>query len=195
MWRLQYVKDIISGTAHGHNEVEAFNNLLQVMNLNDCWREMNKETKVFTSLRKTFAAEDRTTYFAEKKLCPMLKKQKLKHFLPDHCRVLAEILEDVFPRGPSKWKFNSSHLNKSHFINRMNALIAIFLEEANEENLDKQITWELLKATIRTECINYGRGKSQLKYMKGESELEDKMDTLSTQLAQSPNDEKLLHKY
>ena len=49
----------------------------------------------------------------------------------------------------------------------MNARIAIFLEEANEENLDKQTTWGLLKATIRTECINYGREKSQLKYMKG----------------------------
>ena len=31
--------------------------------------------------------------------------------------------------------------------------------------------------------------------MKEESELENKVDTLSTQLAQSPNDEKLLHKY
>ena len=77
----------------------------------------------------------------------------------------------------------------------MNARIAIFLEEANEENLDKQTTWEFLKATIRTECINYGTEKSQLKYMKGESELENKVNTLSTQLAQSPNDEKLLHKY
>ena len=35
---LHNVKDIISGAAHGHNEVEAFNNLLQVMDLNDCWR-------------------------------------------------------------------------------------------------------------------------------------------------------------
>ena len=58
----------------------------------------------------------------------------------------------------------------------MNALIAIFLEEANEENLDKQTAWELLKATIRTECINYGRENSHLKSMKGEIELEDKVD-------------------
>ena len=59
----------------------------------------------------------------------------------------------------------------------MNARIAILLEEANEENLDKQKTWEILKATIRTDCINYGRGKSQLMYMKGESELENKVNS------------------
>ena len=145
---------------------------------------MNKETKALHGHGKNLLdQEDWTTYFAEKNLCRMLKKQKFSS--ADHCGVLAEILEDVFPRGPSRWKFNSSHLNDSHFINRMNARIAIVLEEANEENLDKQTTWELQKATIGTECINYGREKSQLKNMKGESELEDKVDTLSTQLAQS----------
>ena len=49
---LHNVKDIISGAAHGHNEVDTFNNLLQVMDLNDCWIEMNKETKAFTWSRK-----------------------------------------------------------------------------------------------------------------------------------------------
>ena len=144
---LHNVKDIISGAAHGHNEVEAFNNLSQVMDLNDCWREMNKETKVFTRSRKEPFVARRLDYtLCGEELMPYVKKAEIKTFpSTDHCGVLAEILEDVFPREPSRWKFNSSHLNDSHYINRMDARIAIFLEEANEENLDKQTTWGLLK--------------------------------------------------
>ena len=78
MWRLQH------GTTQckRHNEVEAFNNLLQVMDLNDCWREMNNQTKAFTWSRKELFVTRRLDYiFCGEELMPYVKKQKLKHFL------------------------------------------------------------------------------------------------------------------
>ena len=72
---------------------------------------------------------------------------------------MTNIHADNFPRGPSRWHFNSSHLRDKIFIDDMNAFIEKCLKEHEEENLDSRTSWEMLEASIRTECTEFGKKK------------------------------------
>ena len=147
--------DIIAGAPHSKREAESFSNFLKLSELEDTWRIMNGNHREFTWCRNTPYTARRLDYiFCDTNMSQHLITSDIKDFAcTDHRAVMTNIHADNFPRGPSRWHFNSSHLRDKIFIDHMNAFIQKCLKEHEEENLDSRTSWEMLKASIRTECM------------------------------------------
>ena len=107
----------------------------------------------------------------------------------DHGAVMTNIHADNFPRDfRSRWHFNSSHLQDKIFIDHMNAFIEKRFKEHEEENLDSRTCWEMLKASIRTGCIEFGNKKKRLKKKQLDAyALETNLKDIAKKIADDPN--------
>ena len=78
----------------------------------------------------------------------------------DHAAVVLEIdsLADL-PRGQSFWKFNSSLLEDSIYVQNMCDNYPIWLEEIGFFN-DLRVNWDWIKYKIRQESIRYSTSKA-----------------------------------
>ena len=151
---------------------------------------MNGNHREFTWSRNTpFTARRLDYIFCDTNMSQHLITSDIKDFAcTDHRAVMTNIHADNFPRGPSRWHFNSSHLRDKIFIDHMNAFIEKCLKEHKEENLDSRTSWEMLKASIRTECMEFGK-KKRLKEKQLEAHaLETNLKDMAKKIADDPND-------
>ena len=110
----------------------------------------------------------------------------------DHKAVVTEFQKGEFKRGPSTWKFNTSYLKESAFVQQINACISKSPEESEREDLDGSTTWELLKATIRSECMLYSGNKDNETNKPSRFTLERELTHLSALISRSPTDHSLI---
>ena len=136
--------DIIAGAPHSKREAESFSNFLKLSELEDTCRIMNGNHREFTWSRNTPYTARRLDYiFCDTNMSQHLITSDIKDFAcTDHRAVMTNIHADNYPRGPSRWHFNSWHLRDKIFIDHMNAFIEKCLKEHEEENLDSRISWE-----------------------------------------------------
>ena len=145
--------DIIEGYPHGQKETEAFVNIKKSWDLQDTWGKANRNNKDFTWSRKNpfIARRLDYTFYDSLSSASVVKSFSKVMAGTDHKAVVIESEKSEFKRGPSKWKLYTSYLKESAFVQQINACISKSLEESEREGLDGITTWELLKATIRSE--------------------------------------------
>ena len=113
----------------------------------------------------------------------------------DHGAVMTNIHADNFLRCPLRLHFNSSHLRDKMLMDHMNAFIEKCLKEHEEENLDSRTSWEMLKASIRTECIEFGKKKKDLRKKSRCSRFRNQFKRYYDKSADDPNDIELQKQY
>ena len=77
----------------------------------------------------------------------------------------------------------------------MNAFIEKCLKEHEEENLDSRTSWEMLKASIRTECMEFGKNKRLKEKQLDAHALETNLKNIAKKIADDPNDIELQKQY
>ena len=114
--------------------IKILNNLLkdfeENLNMCDIWRVHNPHKKLFAFLQKHFTGiiQRRLDYiFISNSLQESVKKTEiLKALLSDHSPVFCSFVNnDTFARGSSVWKFNSSLLLNTVFVQKLKTHIKI----------------------------------------------------------------------
>ena len=113
----------------------------------------------------------------------------------DHKAVIAEIQMDKFPRGPPRWHFNSLHLKDKTFLDHMDGFIDECLEANEKEGVDSRTSWQLLKTSIRAECIEFGRKKKLGEQQLGIHNLQNEVKELAKKIVENPNKTELQYQY
>ena len=96
-----------------------------------------------------------------------------------------------FTRGRSYWKMNNSLLKDGKYLEMMNKYIDDHIHQATAFEKDPSSTWESLKIGIKSQSIQYSVTK-QNTIEKQERDREDRLRTLTAQLALSPNNTNLV---
>ena len=195
--------DILGGAPHPVQEIENFKNFISNHSLVDCFRKLNPLSREFSWSRTTDAWSDFPYFSARrldyilcnKSLISYLKNCEMCHFsLTDHRAVAAFFKIDLFPRGPGRWQFNESLLDKDEFLNHMNNFLSIFISDLySQEYLDKRMLWDLLMVGIKDECISFSRTLTLHKIDK--NKLNSDINDLISQLLLRPNDPNLIKRH
>ena len=177
-------KDIVAGEIHNEETVESLNNMINTCDLYDTWRLFNENTKEYTwSRKKDFVARRLDYIFVSNSTLSMVTESTI-HSVPfsDHRGCLIRIQDCEIIRGKGYWKFNNSLLEDQKYVNQMNT----FIEEFNEEGLDAQLSWELLKIRIKEFTIDFCKNKNQNKKNKT-AKLYNELNNVDMYLSNNPN--------
>ena len=187
--------DIIECYPHGQKETETFVSIIKSWDLWDTWRKANWNNINFTWSRKN-------SFYRKKIRLHLLRL----HPKPQGCKISLKrdggyglqsrgnrILKNE--RGPSTLKFNTSYLKVLAFVQQINACISKSLVESQREGLDGITTCELLKATIRSECMLCSRNKDNETNKPSRFTLERELTHLSALISRSPTDHRLITNY
>ena len=79
----------------------------------------------------------------------------------DHKLVKAHVIINNFKSGPGFWKFNSSLLSKTEFVNKAENFIETHFEEYQNEN--PVVAWETFKLKFKSSCLLYTSNRSENK--------------------------------
>ena len=144
--------DIISGKPHDRQLVKMFNNFVNSFSLVDTWRLLHDRRKEFTWSRpRPFLARRLDYIFLHESLSSSITLTNINYCVhSDHKKVICHFSVDLFQRGKSYWKLNTSVLRNQEYINFMNSEIEIFL---NEDFDDPNERLDLLKIMIKSKTI------------------------------------------
>ena len=78
----------------------------------------------------------------------------------DHSTIRMQVQFQVSKRGPGYWKLNTSLLQDIDYVNKINQLLDIELEQ---ESISYKSRWEIIKLTARGSSIQYSARKQKSK--------------------------------
>jgi exonuclease III len=155
--------------------------LIKSRKLKDIWRDLNPEIRQFTWRRKATGDASRIDYWLlsnslmSNVISCDIRPAQIKH--TDHQAVSLKIREASQNKGRGYWKINNSILSDTHYKNKLSHVIHDTAKEAEEDNLNKQHTWDLIKIAIRDHTVLHC--KQQAKNTSNElSALENKLKHL-----------------
>ena len=134
-------------------------NLMEELNLIDCYREKHPTTKSFTYESKPLNLKSRIDFFLISRplSCSVKNVEISTSIAPDHKSVFLNIeIENEFIRRPGLWKFNNSLLEDENY----KELIAFYYPHILEKYRDvtgRQLLWELIKMELRSKTISYSK--------------------------------------
>ncbi len=135
---------------------------LETENLIDIWRTLNPYACIFTWFCGN--ARSRLDYFfTSDHLLNTIKNVEIKPgFHSDHSLICIRFLDGTKENvGKGFWKFNSSLLHESEYVNSIKQLLAESTQKFKHIE-DKRITWELIKLEIRNLTVPYCINKKSL---------------------------------
>ena len=150
--------DKLDTMANTNDNPEYRNNILSFLescDLVDIWRTLNPLKRLFTWHRGN--ARSRLDYFftSEHFLNTVKSVEILPGFHSDHSLLMMNLCDSNEQNiGKGFWKFNSSLLNDTEYVNNIKLLIAE-CKEKYMDIADKRITWELVKMEIRSFTIPF----------------------------------------
>ena len=77
----------------------------------------------------------------------------------DHKLVKAHVIINNFERGPGFWKFNSSLLSETEFVNEAEKCIDAHFKEYLNGN--PVVAWEMCKLKFKSFCLQYSGNQSK----------------------------------
>ena len=78
----------------------------------------------------------------------------------DHSMVTLSMTFNPSQRGPGYWKFNTSLLRDKNYVDKINNLIDI---EMNQTHSTKKLEWEMIKLSTRGSTVQYSSRKKKAK--------------------------------
>ena len=145
--------DIISGLKHKKEVVNIFRDNFKRLELTDCWREDNPDTKDFSWCSGASGIARRLDYiFAGKNILPFIRNCKIESIgQSDHRAVSLNMIFFEFKRGKGIRKLNVEILKDKQFVKLTKNIIKDTKDEFMNES--KSIVWEMVK--IR--CLEFSQ--------------------------------------
>ena len=140
--------------------------MCEEMLLEDVWRDRNPDQFRFSWHErdsKGMLLASRIDYvLMSAGLCQMVEQTMyLPGILTDHSTFYIGIKLNKTCRGPGFWKFNTTYLKDSIFLEKTNAFLDHFL--ATRKQMEIVPKWELLKFEIGQMCREYSKEKASLR--------------------------------
>ena len=130
----------------------------------DIWRVRNPNTKRYTWRRLNPLTQRRLDFFLISSCLQsaITKCEIIPSVGTDHSSIILQVCSDIKENhGPSYWKFNSSLINDSTYVQEMKAYIKTVKEEVTNIRLDPREKWEYIKYHIHKFTISYTKEKSR----------------------------------
>ena len=174
--------DILSGSKHNFNTVQAFNKLVNEIDLVDIWRHNNKNKKIYTwSGKKPLVARRLDYIFVSQFFLPFINDCSIASIgHSDHRIVISNVEFNSFERGKGTFKMNSSLFDNHKFISSIKNLIKKNIEDLKD--LNPILKWEAIKVMIREQTQFYGKF-NKFKNKEEVRELKCELLTLENQLS------------
>ena len=105
-------------------------------------------------------------FFISKQLKDYVKECKiLPNISSDHSAVALSMSfnESELPRGPGFWKFNSSLLSDTNYVELCISFKIPMFAKKHEQINNKGLYWEMIKMEIRTFTIAFSKKKAKRK--------------------------------
>ena len=134
---------------------EYLNMVKEALELVDPWRELYPDRFGFTWHRsKPYKLHERLDWFfvSEELLQNIDRLDVRPGFRSDHSLVILDIAFQKFVRGPGFWKLNTALLHDQDYIQKMNNLLDIQLDQNYKS---KKLKWEMLKMAVRASSIQF----------------------------------------
>ena len=133
--------------------------MMEDYNLIDIWRTINPEVKRYTwrGMTKAGQVHSRLDYFliSTHMIYEFEKADILPSIKSDHSLLKITFkLQNTIDKGRGFWKFNSSLLNNTEYVNKINEII----EDSKTKYIDienKAVVWDLTKCDIRGATVSY----------------------------------------
>ena len=152
------------GTVRNNNlSAKSVNVYIANENLIDVWRTFKEDTPRFTwrKLRPHPMFSRLDYWIISESLAQFINKVDLvPAFKTDHTMVQINLVFEPYKRRPGYWKLNTSLLQDSDYVEKINNLIEIQLEATNAEasHMDRL---ELLKLAVRGSSIQFSSRKKK----------------------------------
>ncbi len=108
----------------------------------------------------------------------------------DHSQILLTLSMQNTTRGPGFWKFNSSLLRDTEYVNLVKEVITETV--AINKEASHQLLWDTVKDQIRGNTIRYSSIKKK-KSMKSQTDLEEKLSVLENVRDNNPEDDNTIN--
>ena len=134
---------------------------MKSMDLIDIWRELHPEASQYTwrKLKPTPIFVRLDFFLISDALANLVKKSEIiPGFRTDHSTVILEIELNTAKRGPGYWKMNTSLLKDRDYIDKINKVIEI---ELNQEYATQKLRWEMVKLSVRNSTLQYSARKKK----------------------------------
>ena len=126
-------------------------------NLTDVWRTLNPELERYTWRQKTPNIQCRLDFFLISiGLLNVVNNVDIIYgYKSDHSFISVEIEKNSFARGKGFFKLNTSLLLDKDYIELIRKLIQKQKNIYDEQNVNPNLKWEMIKSDIRGETIKY----------------------------------------
>ena len=181
---LDYTIDRSPQKQHKNKEAALeINRALETQGLVDCWREKKKNFPGFTWRRhRPYTLAERLDYiFINEALLQFLDRIRVQSVpRTDHDAVIAVLVFRKSERGRGFWKFNTSLLKDKDYLDKINQLLDIELQQAHLYDSVKK-HWEIIKLAVRGTTLQYTARKKKARQNETEI-LEKKISFWQNQL-------------
>ena len=172
-WNLVQNFDLDTHGYQRENNTKAKNKVLEMqsaLDLEDIWRINNKNLKKYTwfSSKQPKQMARLDFFLTTPDIHSQLKKQEISHgYRTDHSLLSLEITIGNLKRGKGFWKFNTSLLHDSNYIQMVKEVIKDTLQDNNSLELGttslgyNQMLFEMIKLNIRGRTIAYSTKKAK----------------------------------
>ena len=136
---------------------------MSYLNLVDIWREIKPQTPGYTWRRHNpYKLAERLDYILIADSLAQLVNGMLVHPMvkTDHDVVQIDFALDFQKRGPGYWKMNTKLLQDKDYLEKINKLLDIELEQ-KELYKSKKDHWEIIKLMIRGTTLQYSARKKK----------------------------------
>ena len=155
--------DNLGGGIETKPSVRKIEELMMAYDLIDIWRIHHPDKKSFTWTQKKPFIRRRLDYWLISSATQddVSKTEIIPAIKSDHSAVTLLLNSlDKQPHGPSYWRFNSSLLEDSSYVERISLKYSEWLDEFKEV-ADKRVLWDLVKYRIRSFTIKYSKEKAK----------------------------------
>ncbi len=164
----------------------------------DAWRSCHPTLREYTFFSPVHHSYYRLDFFLVSNSIMMDVRDTQIHpiTISDHAPVSISLARKGVTPPNRNWRFNTSLLKDENFINYFKKEWAVFLETNDFPDISPCVLWETAKVVLRGKIISYSSYKKNKEKLL-ESELEQKIKTLETAYASSPQEQILkdLRKY
>ena len=186
---LNLEKDKKGGLAKTRTKaVNVINDHATKFDLVDAWRVSNPDILRYTWRRRRPEIYCRLDFFLVSRslMCIVTHTDILAGFKTDHSMVTIQVALHTNSRGPGFWKFNTSFLSETEYINQSKTTIESVKDEyQNDKSVNVSLLWEMIKLKVREQTLIYAKTKKAK--MLREEELEKKINILQRQIDSSCN--------
>ena len=192
---------MLYGIHHNHSQYSS-HNIIQIinqshfknsLNVRDAWKLMNPGTSDFTFIDPSF--RNNNSRIDILCVCEQLRPLIVTcdHRIipcPDHKAVVLCVRCNTNPRGKGYWKLNISVLNEENYRDRVQKIIRDTISEYMHQ-VDKMLTWELVKIRVKEFSIHYCSMRNKQKENEVKH-LESKINTLDQEIQTSCDAEEMI---